>query len=208
MMWRKWMLSRRKRKLKDPAYAWLFEPYEGDEYVAFDTETTGMDPKKAEILTIGAVKIRGNRILSGESFHLSLKPQGTIDEAAIRVHHIRNCDMKEALDPREGIRRFVEFIGNRPLVGYYLEFDMAMVNKYIKAWLGVSLPNRLIEVSGIYFDQRIGRIPQGNIDLRFDTILEQLKLPMFGKHNALNDAIMTAMIFVRLTYLKTPKENA
>jgi len=204
-----WIRRWKMRGLTDSAYAYLFDPCEEGEYVAFDTETTGLDPKKAEILTIGAVKIRGNRILAGESLHLSLRPEGKIDEEAIKIHHIRNCDVEKALDPAEGVRRFVEFIGNRPLVGYYLEFDMAMVNKYVRPWLGVPLPNRQIEVSGIYFDQRIGRIPQGNIDLRFDTILDQLNLPMLGKHSALNDALMTAMIFVRLTHthFNTTKEN-
>ncbi len=92
------------------------------------------------------------------------------------------------------------FVGTRPLVGYYLEFDMAMVNKYIKPRIGINLPNKQIEVSAIYHDKKIQRIPQGHIDLRFNTIMEDLKLPFMGKHDALNDAIMTAMIFIKLSY--------
>ena len=36
------------------------------------------------------------------------------------------------------------------------------------------------------------------IDLKFDTILKELDIPILGKHDALNDAIMTAMIFLKL----------
>ena len=79
------------------------------------------------------------------------------------------------VEPLEGVKKFLEFIGNRPLVGYYLEFDMAMMNRLIKPWLGVNLPNKQIEVSGLYFDKKIALIPQGNIDLRFDTILRQFE---------------------------------
>jgi DNA polymerase-3 subunit epsilon len=89
-------------------------------------------------------------------------------------------------------------ICNRPLIGYYLEFDMAMINRLVKPWLGVTLPNKQIEVSGLYFDKKIALIPQGNIDLRFDTILRDLNIPRMGQHNALNDAIMTAMIYIKL----------
>ncbi len=37
-----------------------------------------------------------------------------------------------------------------------------------------------------------------NIDLRFDSIMKDLNLPRLGKHDAINDAIMTGMMFVKL----------
>jgi len=187
-----------RRRLKDDAFAFLFETYDGDEAVVFDTETTGLDPKKDEIVSIGAVKVKGNRILSSETFEVYLKTSKPMNKESIEIHGIRPCDLEDALEPREGIRRFLEFAGPRPLVGYYLEFDVAMINRYVKPWLGVTLPNRQIEVSGLYFDKKNSRIPQGNIDLRFDKILANLELPAMGKHNAVNDAIMTAMIYIKL----------
>jgi len=176
----------------------LFEPYDGDEVVVFDTETTGLDPKRDEVISIGAVKVRGNRIVTSETFEVYLKTTKAIPKESIEVHGIRPCDLEHAIDPKEGIERFLKFIGPRPLVGYYLEFDDAMINRYVKPWLGVNLPNRQTEVSGLYFDKRNSRIPQGNIDLRFDTILANLELPVMGKHNAVNDAIMTAMIYLKI----------
>lgn len=190
-----------KSRLKDESYGYLFDPYEGDEAIVFDTETTGLDTKKDEILSIGAVKVKGDKILTSQSFEIFLKPSGRISPESIKVHHIRPCDLEHAVEPMEGIKSFLEFIGNRPLIGYYLEFDMAMVNRQIKPWLGVSLPNRQTEVSGLYFDKKIALIPQGNIDLRFDTILRDLKIPRMGQHNALNDAIMTAMVYIKLQHI-------
>jgi DNA polymerase-3 subunit epsilon len=186
------------RNLRDAQYTWLFYPYEGDEVVVFDTETTGLDTKKDVILSIGAVKIKGNKILMSQSFEIFLKPSKEISAESIKIHHIRPCDLEQAMEPLEGVQKFIEFIGNRPLVGYYLEFDMAMINRLIKPWLGITLPNKQIEVSGIYFDKKIALIPQGNIDLRFDTILHELNIPRMGQHNALNDAIMTAMVYIKL----------
>lgn len=197
-MWRTWRKNRRRRRLKDEAYAFLFEEYSGDEVVVFDTETTGLDPKKDEVLSIGAVKVRGNRILLSETFEVFVKTERPISKQSIEVHGIRPCDLEGALSPREAIDAFLHFIGPRPLVGYYLEFDTAMIERYVTPWLGIALPNEKTEVSALYFDKMNARIPQGNIDLRFDTILEKLNLPRMGKHNAVNDAIMTAMMYIKL----------
>jgi len=73
-----------------------------------------------------------------------------------------------------------------------------MINKYFKKLSGTTLPNKQIEVSAFYYDYKIGLIPQGFVDLRFDSILKDLDIPTFGKHYALNDAIMTALIFLKL----------
>lgn len=192
--------SWKQRGLLDAQYEWLFDPYTGDEVVVFDTETTGLNTKKDAVLSIGAVRIKDDRILTSQSFEVFLKPSREISVESIKIHHIRPCDLEQALEPLEGVQKFLEFIGNRPLVGYYLEFDMAMMNRLIKPWLGVALPNKQIEVSGLYFDKKIALIPQGNVDLRFDTILRNLNIPKMGQHNALNDAIMTAMVYLKLKH--------
>lgn len=189
-----------RRALKAPSYEWLLEPYEGDEVVVFDTETTGLDTNKDEVLSIGAVKIKGDKILTSQSFEIFVKPSKQISQESIKIHHIRPCDLEQALEPLEAMRTFLDFIGNRPLVGYYLEFDIAMINRIIKPWLGINLPNPQTEISGLYFDKKIALIPQGNIDLRFDTILHDLNIPRMGQHNALNDAIMTAMVYIKLKH--------
>ncbi|KIM03994.1 MAG: DNA polymerase III subunit epsilon [Sulfurovum sp. AS07-7] len=186
------------RRLKDEHYHFLFEEYDGDEVVIFDTETSGLDPKKDEILSIGALKVKKNSILTNESFYMTLKPTKTVCQKSITIHHLRNCDLEDGCQADEAIETFLHFIGSRPLVGYYLEFDVAMINRYIKPKLGITLPNKKVEVSALYYDKKIALIPQGYIDLRFDSILKDLNLPKLKAHNALNDAMMTALIYIKL----------
>jgi len=187
-----------KKNLKDKRYSYLFDQNSSDTVVCFDCETTGLDPKKDDIISIGAVKIKDNKILSSQKFEAFVKPTTKLQEDSIKIHQIRVCDLENAQDIDKVIEEFLEFIGNSTLVGYYLEFDVAMVNKYIKPKLGITLPNNQIEVSALYYDKKIGKIPQGNIDLRFDTIMKELKLPRLSKHDAINDAIMTSMIYLKL----------
>ena len=187
-----------KRNLKDEKYSYLFDKPHEDEYVCFDCETTGLDTKIDDIISIGAVIIKNNTIISSKKFVRFVKPKTKLQTEAIKIHHIRECDLEHAEDINDVIEEFLEYIGNRTLVGYYLEFDIAMINKYLKPRIGITLPNKNLEVSAIYYDYKIEKIPQANIDLRFNTIMDDLKIPVMGKHDAYNDAIMTALIFVKL----------
>ncbi len=187
-----------RRRLQDERFAFLFDEPSFDEYVAYDCETTGLNPKKDEIISIGAVKIVGNKVKVSEKFEVMVKPRAAVAEESIKIHHIRNCDLEGAMEPRAAIEAFLEFIGNRPLVGYYLEFDIAMINKYTKEFLKTSLSNPQIEVSAMYFDAKNDVFGGKNVDLKFESIMRELDLPMFGQHSAFYDALMTALIFVKL----------
>ncbi len=189
-----------RKKLRDEKYAFLFDEPPEDEYIVYDTETTGLNPKKDEILSIGALLIKGDKIITSQKFELFVKPTKKISEESIKIHQIRNIDLQNGSDPQEALEKFLHFIGPRPLIGYYLEFDVKMINKYLKPYLGIKLPNKQIEVSGIYHDKKIKFIPDGQIDLRFDSIMKDLDLPIFGKHDAINDAIMTSMIYLKLKH--------
>jgi DNA polymerase III subunit epsilon len=149
-----------KKNLKDKKYEYLFENPSNDEYVCFDCETTGLNPKKDDIVSIGAVIIKNNTIVSSKKFVKFVKPKTKLQAEAIKIHHIRVCDLEDAEDINTVIDEFLDFIGNRTLVGYFLEFDIAMINKYVKPKLGITLPNKTLEVSAIYHDYKIEIIPK------------------------------------------------
>lgn len=193
-----------KHRLKDPNYQFLFDAAPDQDVVCFDCETTGLDPKNDKIVSLSAIKICGTQIMTSKSLNLKFKQQQVINPESIVIHQLRNVDVEIGQDEREAIAQFVEFIGARPLVGYYLEFDMAMVNSVIKPWLGIPLPNPQIEVSELYHKQfyQDWLQPEHEVfDLSFNTILKNLNLPVMGQHDAFNDALMTAMIYVKLIHL-------
>ena len=187
-----------RKKLKDKKYDFLFHEPNIDEYICLDCETSGLNPRKDEILSIGAVHIKGNKILMRETFNLFLKPSKHIAEESIKIHQIRPIDLQNGLDPQDAIYQLLDFIGSRPIVGYYIKFDVAIMSKYTKKFIGIKLPNETIEVSSMYYKTRKRSSDYEFIDLKFDTILKNLNIPALGKHDALNDAIMTSMIFLKL----------
>ncbi|WP_321323554.1 3'-5' exonuclease [Thiomicrorhabdus sp.] len=201
-------ISKLKRQLKDPSYQYLFDVEPGV-FVCFDCETTGLDRKKDRIITLSAIKIVENEVQTSQSLNLFIKQKNDISAESIAIHQIRNIDVDNSDvlydDEFEAIKVFLEFIRGATLVGYYLEFDVAMVNRVIKSHLGIGLPNPQIEVSGMYYEHAIQKYKRSciepNIDLSFDVILKSLDIPNMGQHDAFSDALMTSLIFVKLQEL-------
>lgn len=190
--------------LADKSYDFLFEPGPPGEVVSVDCETTGLDPRRDEIITVAAIKIRGDRILASQTFQAVVRPRVAIAEAAIKVHGLREIDVAAARPMKEIMPDLLRFIGGRPLVGYYIDFDIAMLNNHVAELLGIHLPNPRIEVSRLYYDRKYGDAPPGTqVDLTFANILRDLNLPLFNQHDAFSDALMTAMIYVNLKDYKT-----
>ncbi len=187
----------------NPRTRFLFEPGPTDEVVALDCETTGLDPKKDDIVAIAAIKIKGNVIQTSTAFQAAIRPEAGMESAAIKIHGLRHADVAAGRPGEAVIPELLRFIGSRPLVGYYLEFDVAMINKHVRRLLGIELPNSMIEVSGLYYGRKYGDAPPGvQIDLTFAAIMGDLRLPMLEQHDAYSDALMTAMIYVGLRDLK------
>lgn len=186
------------RRLRRPEFRGLFDPPPPGEWVAVDCETTGLDRLRDDIIAIGAVRIRGQRILTSERLELLVKPKATLSAPSIRIHRLREMDVQAGMAPEDAIRRFLEFVGSRPLVGYYLEFDVAMLDKLVRPFLGIPLPQEKIEVSALYYDFKYAQNRDAFIDLRFMEILKDLNLPSRDEHDAFNDALMAALAFIKL----------
>ncbi|NLY03799.1 MAG: 3'-5' exonuclease [Campylobacter sp.] len=193
-----WRRIFNKFRLKNREFEFMFKPYNGDEIVSFDCETTGLDTKNDEIVSIGAVIIKGDKILTSKKFEIYLKPQKELKAKSVTVHHLRACDIKDGYTQAKGVSEFLNFIENKTLLGYYAEFDVAMINRVFKEISGTKLPNKVIEISALYHDKKQKLIPDSFVNLSYDAILKDLDLPYLSRHSALNDAIMDALIYIKL----------
>lgn len=204
------ILPRMIRRLKDRRdhkngeYAHLFEPYKGDEIVSLDCETTSLDVKKAEILSIGAVKIKGRKVITSERLDIKLKPPASLSKDSILIHKIRASDLVDGIEIEDALEQVLQFVGNRPILGYYVNYDVRVLDKFIRPQYGFGLPNKAIELSHVYHDIIKWKSVGGEIDLRFDTISKKLDIPILQRHTALGDAITVALMYVRLKHGSPP----
>ena len=194
--------------LAEPEFRFMYDPPPDNEFVSLDCETTGLSVKNDEIISVGAVRIVSDKIMSSERLELLIKPEKGVSAESAKIHRLRDQDLADGIPIQEAMKQLMRFIGARPLVGYYLEFDVAMLNRAIWPILGLGLPQKKIEVSALYYDYKFKQLlpyqQQANpdIDLRFATLMADLDLPWRDAHDALNDAVMTAMAFIKLRHLR------
>jgi DNA polymerase-3 subunit epsilon len=201
---RQWLLY----NLGNKQFQFMFEAAPAEEWVALDCETTGLDVNTDEIISIAAVRIAGNRVMTSERLELLVRPERRVSAESVRIHQLREQDVAKGMAPEAAMTMLMHFIGSRPLVGYYLEFDLAMIDRALAPLLGINmgLPQPRNEVSAMYYDYKYRQLPRNQrdnpyIDLRFATLMKDLDLPQRNAHDALNDAVMAALAFVKLRQL-------
>ncbi|MCL2309276.1 MAG: 3'-5' exonuclease [Proteobacteria bacterium] len=195
-LWQNWRHLWRMRRLQEPYRSLLSE--DDGVLVSIDCETTSLKVKEAELLSIAAVRIEGHRLCVKDAFYTLIKPQRALDHQNVRVHGLRPRDIDTGLPLQDALQKFLHFIGGRTLLGYYLQYDVAVLNKHLRPVLGAALPNREVEVSGCYYDWRFADYPDGYIDLRWEAITKNLHVPALPRHDALNDAITAGMVYLAL----------
>jgi DNA polymerase-3 subunit epsilon len=184
-------------------YKFLFDRPPPDEAVALDCETTGLDPNVDDVIAVAAVRIAGGRILTSQRYEAIVAAEARPEAASIKVHGIRQRDVAEGRPIHLVLPELLHFIGPRPVVGYYVDFDMRMLDKYALRQIQAKLPNQRIEVSSLYYERKYGNAPPGTqIDLRFASVLADLGIPPLEEHIAINDALMAAMAWLQLRDMK------
>ena len=101
--------------------------YSGEEFIVFDTETTGLNTFHDDIIEIGAHK--WSKDGKKESFCelIEVNPN-KITEAAWNIHKIPLEEIAAARKPDEVLADFVEFCGDRAMAAHNIRFDFPMLN--------------------------------------------------------------------------------
>jgi DNA polymerase III subunit epsilon len=180
------------------------KPIESYEFVSVDTELTGLNPTRDEIVSIGAVRIRNLRIVVGENFFSYVRPSGVMPKGSTLIHRITPEQIKTAPGLETVLPDFVEFCGSSLLVGHFVHLDLNFLNRACRKYLGGTMNNPYLDsmrLARAYNDQQgqphyDGYNPGAPYNLT--RLAEKYHLPLFAKHDALEDALQTAYLFLFL----------
>ncbi|MAM57004.1 MAG: DNA polymerase III subunit epsilon [Salinicola sp.] len=179
-------------------YDWLFSPYLGDELVAIDCETTGLDTRTAELVSIAAVRLEGERVMTSGSLDLRLRPPASLRGDSIKIHRLRGVDLNDGDELGDALEKFLDFIGNRPLLGWCIDYDLAVIDRQLRPLFDFGLPNPCVDVARLYRREMHRMRPQLEPAMSFERVAETLEVPVMGRHTALGDAVTTALMYIRL----------
>ncbi|MFO7721179.1 MAG: 3'-5' exonuclease [Gillisia sp.] len=163
-------------------------------YVIFDCETTGLDPKKDMILSIGAIGIEGDTIRVNDCFEFFLE-QEVYRPETVSIHGILKAGKEQKLTESETIVRFLSYIKDAILVGHHTNFDVEMINQALKRFGLGKLKNKKIDTNTLYQKYKGWQSDQYS---GLDELCAAFKISKSDRHTASGDAFITALIFLKL----------
>ena len=165
--------------------------------IAFDTETTGLDPAQGDrIIELGALELI-NHIPTGRTFHTRINPGKPVSEATVRITGITDADLKDCppFEHPDVIDAFLSFIGDATLVAHNASFDRGFLNAELARCGRAPVPeSRWVDTVAIA-RKRFPGAP-ANLDAlckRFDISLESRTF-----HGALLDSQLLASVYLEL----------
>lgn len=162
-------------------------------YVAFDTETTGLEPSNGdEIIQLGAVRIVSGRIIPEEMIDQLVDPKRSIPESSVLIHGITSKMVANQPTIEQILPHFHRFAEGAVLVAHNAAFDMRCLQlKEAKA--GVKFDNPVLDtllLSSILHPNQESHT--------LDEIAGRLNLTNIGRHTALGDALVTAEVLLKM----------
>lgn len=117
------------------------------EYVVFDTETTGFNYGTDQMIEIGAVKVKNNEVI--ERFDELIACPTPLPKVITELTLITD-EMLVGKDSEENVtKRFLEFIGDLPLVAHNAAFDINFVTAACKKYDLESFSNTVVDTMGL-----------------------------------------------------------
>ena len=162
----------------------------GDEYVAFDLETTGLSSANDRIIEIGAVVMKNGEEL--DRFQTFVDPQRPLEKKIVELTGITDEMLKGAPKIEEVLPEFLKFIGNRVLVAHNSDFDTGFIRAECARQ---GLPYTYTAADTLILSQNM--LPQLN-KFKLDIVSNALSLPDFNHHRAADDAVTCGLIMHRL----------
>ena len=101
-----------------------------DTYIVLDLETTGLSPELNDIIEIAAIKFTHGKEV--ERFHSMINPSHRIPEEITQLTGITNDDVQDAPILEEKLQELFEFLGDFPLCGHNVDFDLSFIEYAIR----------------------------------------------------------------------------
>ena len=162
----------------------------GDEYVAFDLETTGLSSANDRIIEIGAVVMKNGEEL--DRFQTFVDPQCPLEKKIVELTGITDEMLKGAPKIEEVLPEFLKFVNGRVLVAHNSDFDTGFIRA---ACARQGLPYTYTAADTLILSQNM--LPQLN-KFKLDIVSNALSLPDFNHHRAADDAVTCGLIMHRL----------
>lgn len=171
-------------------------------FTVLDTELTGLDTRRDDIISIGALHMQGSRIELGNAFQELVKPAALLDGRTVVIHGITPSELEARPAIGDMLASFLDYAAGTVLVGHCLALDLAFLNRDARRSGKPPFRNAAVDTLSIFGWLRRRGIDHPAFALElpapslFD-LAEAFEIPVEAAHSAIGDAYVTAQVFQR-----------
>lgn len=181
----------RYRNVPEPRLAGLLY---AQRMVVVDVETSGLDPWRDRLLSIGAIVVSDGLVRLEQSFEVILRQDEASPEHNILVHGIGGSAQLAGREPAAALLAFLMFVRKDPLVAYRADFDRVAIQRATSAALNITPTNLWLDLALL---APALDTPNASSDT-LDDWLSMYGIENYLRHDALADALSTAELFLAL----------
>jgi DNA polymerase-3 subunit epsilon len=175
-------------------------------FLVIDFETTGLNSQKDHIISVGYTEIKDNKIQLGASEHFIVKTDTILTSENVSIHQLTDDVVHQGLSINKIMQHLLKIISGKVLVAHYKNIEYNFLQQISQSLYCAKLP--MIMLDTLMIEKRKLEKTQQPIvanQLRLFNLRETYNLPRYHAHNAMEDAIATAELF--LAQLKNMNSN-
>ncbi len=165
-----------------------------DDYVLVDIETTGLSPINDEIIEIGAIKVKENKIV--DEYNELIKINRRLSPFITNLTGITDAMLKNGKLPNVVFKEFVDFIEDDVIIGHNVNFDYGFLSDKCKKYINYNLENERIDT--MYLAKKL--VPN-SINYKLGTLAKYFNVSYQGAHRGLKDVEITYEVYNHLRKL-------
>ena len=161
--------------------------------VVVDVESSGLDPYRDRLISIGAVAVHEGAVRLSDAFSTTLRQEQPSDERNILVHRIGGTAQLAGVEPADALMDFLDFAGKSPLIGFNADFDRLLIERAGRAALGTTPDSDWLDLAVLAPALFPEHVRQART---LDDWLRVFAIENYDRHNALADAVATAQLLL------------
>lgn len=170
------------------------QPWREARFAVVDVETTGLDLRRDEIVSVGVAIVEQAQLLP-DGFYRTIRPARPISVAAVKVHGLTARELDRAPSLPSVLDEVCALVRGAVVVAHAAWVERAFLDRALRE-RGERLPDDVLDTAALA--RCLGLCPPGTGEPSLEALSRELGLPVHTPHHALGDATTTAQLLLVL----------
>ena len=184
-----------------PPWSMRSRPWRRAEFASLDFETTGLDRERDAVVSFGVVPVREGRVVVGKAIHQLVVPEVPSSVESMRIHGILPKDLEQALPLAVAGETLHAALTGRFLLAWFASVEIGFLGRFYggkpRSWVRRTIDVRQMAIELEHLDQDVRQ--------SLSSAAERYGVPVANAHEALDDAMVTAQLFLVLAGRLEPR---